>query len=164
MSFVADEVLEIAEQMERNGGRFYRAAAEKAPGRAREILLRLGEMEDRHRQIFREMRIALTPEEKVPPTTDPDNLAEKYLRSLISGKVFDYRGDPLKKLPAMDAAAEILKYAITLEKETIAFYLGIRDSMRRPADRERVDAVIEEEKAHVVELTDELDDLSGSKA
>ena len=45
--FNADEVFEMAEQIERNGGMFYRAAADKFPA-VRELLLKLAKWEDDH--------------------------------------------------------------------------------------------------------------------
>jgi rubrerythrin len=160
MTFIADEILEIAEFMERNGARFYRAAAQDASGAAKEFMLELAEMEDDHEKFFHEMREALTPEQKLPVTADPEDLGSKYLKSLIDGKVFDYRGDPLDKLKQCESLEEVLILAICLEKETIGYYLAVKDSVPGQEDRERIDRIIEEEKKHVVTLTDELNKLS----
>ena len=65
MTFIPDEVLEIAEFMERNGAKFYRTAAEDASGEIRNLLLSLAEMEEDHEKTFRGMRSALSPEEKI---------------------------------------------------------------------------------------------------
>jgi len=156
MSFIAEEVFEMAEQLERNGREFYRAAALGSEGDAVELFNRLADMEKRHEDIFHGMRNERTPEESIPSTADPDDLANKYLRSMVEGKIFHLAGDPKKKLSGFKSPEEILKYAISLEKEAIAFYVGIKDSMSREADRDRIDEIISEEKSHVVDLTEQL--------
>lgn len=58
--FRGREILEMAEQIERNGGRFYRKAAENLNDPAsRDLLLGLAEMEDEHLAIFAEMKEGL---------------------------------------------------------------------------------------------------------
>ena len=69
--FNADEVFEMAERIERNGGRFYRAAAEKFPA-VRELLLELAEMEDDHERTFANMRAELSTKETAQTVFDPD--------------------------------------------------------------------------------------------
>ena len=55
--FNADDVLAMAEQMEINGGKFYRTAAEATSDRAnKEFLLELAAMEDQHEKTFIAMR------------------------------------------------------------------------------------------------------------
>ena len=54
MPFNADEVFEMAEQIEVNGARFYRASADKFPA-LKELLLELAAMEDDHQKTFAAM-------------------------------------------------------------------------------------------------------------
>ncbi len=57
ITFNADEIFEMAEQIERNGARFYRdAAAQITDAENKEFLESLGEMEDTHLAIFSAMR------------------------------------------------------------------------------------------------------------
>ncbi len=51
MPFNADEVFEMAEQIERNGARFYRAAAKKIP-EVSQVFSDLAAMEDEHEKTF----------------------------------------------------------------------------------------------------------------
>ena len=63
--FNADDVLEIAEQLERNGGKFYRTAAESTSDTAnKEFLLELAAMEDQHEVTFKDIRAELSANEK----------------------------------------------------------------------------------------------------
>ena len=73
ITFNADEIFEMAGQIERNGARFYRKAAERADGECREMLLRLAAKEEDHERTFAAMRAELGPQQ--PTTFDPDNEA-----------------------------------------------------------------------------------------
>jgi len=159
MGFIADEVLEMAEQIERNGVKFYRAAAEGATGDVSGLFNRLAEMEERHGDTFHDMRAKLTPEETVPATADPDDLAGKYLRSMVEGKVFDVSFDPAEKLATLEGAEEVLSYAIALEHKAISFFGGLKDSMSADDDIEKLNAIIDEEKSHVIDLSAKLDEI-----
>ncbi|MCH7559530.1 MAG: rubrerythrin, partial [Planctomycetes bacterium] len=59
MPFNADEVFEMAEQIERNGAKFYRAAAKKFPELS-QVLSDLAVMEDEHEKTFAAMRAELS--------------------------------------------------------------------------------------------------------
>jgi rubrerythrin len=59
LQFNADEIFIMAEQIERNGALFYRAAA-KNNSSANDLLLSLAEMEDEHLVIFQQMHKAFS--------------------------------------------------------------------------------------------------------
>ena len=81
--FNADEVFEIAEQIERNGAKFYRSMAENITDTDnKNLLLNLAKMEDEHEQTFKNLRTELTTDEKALTTFDPEGESESYLKSL----------------------------------------------------------------------------------
>ena len=58
MAFNADEIFEMAEEVERNGSKFYREAAARAADlQIKNMFLGLAAMEDGHLRIFHEMFI-----------------------------------------------------------------------------------------------------------
>jgi rubrerythrin len=58
--FNADEVFEMAEQLERNGAKFYRDAAEGDVDQSnKQMLLDLSAMEEDHEKTFQSMRAEL---------------------------------------------------------------------------------------------------------
>jgi len=70
--FNADDVFEMAEQMERNGGKFYRTAADSTQDSAnKEFLLELAAMEDAHEETFKALRAEITGQEKASTVFDP---------------------------------------------------------------------------------------------
>ena len=158
MPFSADEVFEMAEQIERNGAKFYRAAAKKLPA-VRQVLLDLAAMEDEHEKTFAAMRVELSACQKEPPVFDPDGQAQAYLRVMADGHIFNIKADPAKLLAEQKSLQEVLKTAIGVERDSIAFYVGLKDAVSRKAGKDKVEAIIKEEMSHVVTLSQKLADL-----
>jgi len=151
IDFNADEVFEIAEQIERNGAKFYRTAAENVTDvDKRKILINLAEMEDKHEQTFKTMRSELSQDEKVVTTFDPEGESERYLRALADTRVF------YEKEIDTTSFEEILKAAIAAEKESIVFYLGMKAVVPAHLGKEKLDGIIKEEMGHISLLSKEL--------
>jgi rubrerythrin len=51
---------------------------------------------------------------------------------------------------------EVIRLAVALEKDTIVFYLGMRDLVPRRAGQAKLDDIIREEMQHIVVLTGQL--------
>jgi rubrerythrin len=154
LDFNADEVFEIAEQIERNGAKFYRTSAESiTDSEQKKLLLNLATMEDEHEQTFKTMRSELSRDEQVMTTFDPDGESEGYLKSLADTRVF-YEKD-------IDTTSfkEILKSAITAEKDSIVFYLGMKDVVPSHLGKDKLDGIIKEEMSHITLLSKKLLEL-----
>jgi rubrerythrin len=153
----ADEVFEMAEQIERNGGKFYRRAAElAAEASTGEMLLELAGMEDDHLSTFEEMRKGLSATEQKPMVFDPDDELNLYLRAMADQHVFDVSADPSALLSAGQATNEVLRIAIGLEKDSIVFYLGLKELVPERFGKERLDGIIQEEFGHIGTLSDKM--------
>ena len=113
-------------------------------------------MEDGHEKVFAAMRAGLSAKECFPASFDPDGEAALYLQGLADGKVFDVKADPSETLEGKETLTEILKIAIGLEKDSIVFYLALRDLVGEALGRGRIDDIIKEELGHVVMLSNEL--------
>ena len=149
--FNADDIFEIAEQLERNGAKFYRSAAGAVQSdRNRELLLKLAAMEDDHEKTFKKMRSELSAAEKTPTVFDPNDEAVLYLRALADTRVF------YEKQIDTSSMKEILKDAITAEKDSIVFYLGMREAVPGDLGGKRLDDIIKEEMGHIRLLSGEL--------
>ncbi|MCG6917880.1 MAG: ferritin family protein [Deltaproteobacteria bacterium] len=155
--FNADEILAMAEQIERNGARFYRRAAGlvKDPAVSR-LLEELAVWEDGHQKAFASMRHILKERESQPTTFDPEDETLLYLRAMADGHVFDVRIDPTDKLTGNESARDILQMAIGQEKDSIVFYLGIRDMVSEVMGKEKIDEIIREEMHHIGFLNKEI--------
>jgi len=154
IDFNADEVFEIAEQIERNGANFYRSVAEKvADSNKKQLLSDLAEMEDEHEQTFKNLRSELSQDEKTMTTFDPEDEAANYLRALAETRVF------YEKKIDTSSFEEILKTAITAEKDSIVFYLGMKDVVPAHLGKQKLDDIIKEEMGHIRLLSKELLEL-----
>ncbi len=149
--FTADDVFEMAEQLERNGAKFYRTAAENVSDPlAKEILIGLAAMEDEHEKTFASLRADLTEAEKTTTVFDPEDESALYLRALADTRVF------FEKKIDISSMKEILKAAIVAEKDSIVFYLGLKDFVPDQLGKNRLDTIIKEEMGHIRILSKEL--------
>lgn len=150
-NFSADDMFEIAEQLERNGAKFYRNAAENITDKeARELLIGLAQMEDEHEKTFAVLRSNLSNDEKKTTVFDPEGESVMYLRALADTKVF------FEKEINVSSMEEILKAAILAEKDSIVFYLGMKDLVPDKLGKEKMEAIIKEEMGHIRILSKEL--------
>ena len=157
ITFNADEVFEMAEQIERSGARFYREAATQALSRSlKDMFLRLAAMEDTHLRIFQEMRQALTDQEKGGTTFDPEGEASLYLQALADDRGFEGMKGRGEKLTGKESTRELLEIAIGAEKNSIAYYVGLRNLIPAGAGQDKVEAIIREEISHAAELRRQL--------
>ena len=158
MPFNVDEIFEMAEQIERNGAKFYRAAAKKIPA-AGQTLLELASMEDEHLKTFAAMRAQLSAKEREPLVFDPDGQAQVYLQVMANEHVFDIKTDAAEQLTVGETAWDILRTAIGFEKDSIVFYTGLKECVSRKAGKEKVEAIIAEEMGHISTITRMLEVL-----
>lgn len=157
LQFNADEILQIAEQIERNGSRYYRKAATgTADAQVKQVLGGLAVMEDRHERIFADLRKQLSDKEREDTVYDPQGETEAYLRALADGCVFDVDADPAEQLSGRETPEEIFTKAIQLEKDSIVFYLGIKDMVSENLGKKRIDDIIQEEMSHISTLSEQL--------
>ena len=157
--FNADEIFALAEKMEKNGAAYYRKAAgfleEDDP--SRRLLLGLADMEDRHLKTFIKMREEMSGSAWRAAEMGIEDEATLYLQAYVDGKVFNPEEDAAAELSESTSLEEILKMAIKMEQDSILFYLGMRDMVPENMGRDRVDAIINEEKSHVVGLSRDLE-------
>jgi len=161
VTFNADEVFEMAEQIERNGATFYRQAAEKVADQGmKDMFLSMASMEDGHLQTFQQMRRELGGQEKEPTSFDPYNEATLYLQTMADSKGSEGMKSPTEMLTGEESPKELLEIAIGAEKNSVLFYVGLKDLVAAQAGRDKVDGVIREEVKHVADLKRQLTALN----
>ncbi|MEA1901593.1 MAG: ferritin family protein, partial [Thermodesulfobacteriota bacterium] len=144
-NFNADEIFEMAEQIERNGASFYSKSAELiADPAAKKLLLDIAAMEDEHEKTFADLRAGLSEKEKVTTVFDPEGEISLYLRALADTRVFFE-----KKIDNTSSIKDIFKEAILAEKDSIVFYLGMKDMVPENLGKAKIDAIIKEEMNHI---------------
>ena len=152
--FNVDEVFQMAEQIERNGARFYRQMAETISDNSiRQLFLDFAEMEDQHEKVFTAMRADLPDKERGPTVFDPEGEAALYLRALADLRVFDHNAEgeftQSDELAGEEKMSNIFHSALHREKDSIVFYLGMKDLVPQNLGKDKIDAIIKEEMKHI---------------
>ena len=152
IKFNAEEVLEMAAQIEVNGAAFYRKAA-SFNEEGRELLTAMAEQEDQHIAMFKEMKANLPASDSQDTAFDPDNEAALYLKAMADANVFNLdNNDPDSKLDGTESLDEIIKEGLRAEKESIIFYTVLKDMVPANLGQEKIDAIIKEEVKHITWL------------
>jgi rubrerythrin len=147
------EVFEIAEQIERNGYSFYQKAADIAVDEsAKKFLLDLASMEMDHENLFIEMKKKFTAGEMESPF-DGDNIALSYLQAMVDGDVFINIKPSDNLLKGDETVAEIRKLAIEFEKNTVVYFLSLRNALTSEEDKMKIEKLVNEEIQHIAILT-----------
>lgn len=150
----AEEVFEIAIQIEKNGAAFYRKAAElQEDGSDKAFLEALAEMEDRHKATFEQMKLQVSDLEKTQTVFDPEEELSLYLNAMADSHGGEGNPDILDLFTGEETITEVITTAIDLEKESILFYIGLKDFVPPKYGREKITTIINEEKKHIVQLT-----------
>jgi rubrerythrin len=149
--FSAKDIFEMAKQIERNGVKFYQTAAVSVSDASeKELLLNLAKMEEQHEQTFVDLEAELSDTESAGTTFDPEDENALYLKALADTRVF------FEKDIDTSSLKEILKDAITAEKDSIVFYIGMKNLVPEKLGTTRIDQIINEEMGHIRLLSKEL--------
>jgi len=151
--FNANEVFNMAIRIEENGAAFYRKAADLQSDESNQDFLRkLAAMEDAHKVSFAEMQHSVTDAEKSNTVFDPNDELSLYLNAMAD--LHGGEGSPVAAdaLTGKETMEEIVTTAIGLEKESILFYLGLRDFVPPKLGRDKIDEIIKEERKHIAQL------------
>jgi rubrerythrin len=152
--FNADDIFEMAVKIEQNGAVFYRdAAGQVEEQKNKDFLLELARMEDDHGVVFSNLKKELTSREKMTTTFDPEDENILYLNAFADSKVF------FKKEKPDNNFKNILHCAIQTEKDSIVFYLGIKELVPEKYGRSKIDTIIKEEMGHIRLLAGKLAEL-----
>jgi rubrerythrin len=160
-NFNIDEVFEMAEQIERNGASFYRQMSGKSlDSSVQQLFLDLALIEEEHEKVFRSMRADLSDKEQLLTAFDPEGEAALYLRALADLRVFDREAEEdfslAEGLSEKQKIIKVLRGAIDREKESIIFYLGIKELVPETLGKNKMDGIIKEEMEHIRLLGDQF--------
>lgn len=151
--FNAAEIFKMAVKIEENGAAFYRRAAElQSDAGNKKLLTQLAVMEDGHKASFEKMSKDVTEAEKTAQVFDPTGESAQYLSAMAASHGGEGSPTAADALTGKETMEEILTTAIGLEKESILFYLGIKDLVPPKLGQKKVDDIIDEERKHVIQL------------
>lgn len=144
--FSVSEVIEQAVRTERHGNEFYLALAEqfKSDASLSNLFGKLAGAEVLHETRFRELHGQVQAEE--PEGWDD---VSEYMRAIVESEFFLGSDTALARMKNVRDVDEAIRQAIGFEKETIHYFLWVRDLVAR---KDLVDSIIEEEKTHILWL------------
>ena len=150
IGFNAFEVFEIAEKIERNGVSFYRKAAELFDEpQVRKMFLELVNWEAKHIEVFTDMRKQLSGQSQELKTFKPENNMVIDAQAMAGLAVFGIKPDPSDELTGSETVVDVLKKAIEKEKDSIVYYVGLKDFVSTRAGKHKIDDIISEEMRHI---------------
>lgn len=148
------EVLEIAEQIEHKGARFYLKSAELfGDPDLRDLYYRLANWKAKHEQIWARMKKRFAEKTGEFGTFDPDNYVLSNPEVMAGLTSFGTRQDFPGRLTGRETRKQILRDALRRTNEVIIFYQGLKDFARDPATEEVIDKIIREE-SRLIDLLD----------
>lgn len=151
--FNAAEVFEMAVSIEENGAAFYRKAAElQENADDKKFLDTLAKMEDRHKASFEEMMGDLSDTEKKQTVFDANEELSLYLKAMADAHGGEGDPEAAAALTGNETMEQIVATAIGLEKESILFYIGLKDLVPAKLGQEKIGRIIKEETQHVAQL------------
>ena len=149
--FTAEEILDMAIRIERNGEQIYRSAIAKAANPKMATLLGwMADEEKQHAQFFLEMK------EKIQPSVgDPvaDAFGHEILDKLMGNQSFSLEDVDFGKI---EEVKDLIAVFIEFEEDTILFYQMLESFIQDDGVRQELRRVIDEENRHIRKLKDFL--------
>lgn len=148
--FNAAEVIDLGIEKERQRRDFYAYVAEKFKDKdMKELFTRLRDWEETHIKKFTQIRDSLE-ESEVTETYEGEFLS--YLKATVDDILYK-QISPEWFSKNVSASLVAIKYGIGFEKDAILFFNELLRYMN-PNHEEKVQALIEEEKKHLLYLTE----------
>ncbi len=159
--FNAEEIFTFALKIENNGLSFYKkAAAQVTDKKVHNLLNTLAEVEHKHELVFKDLKENYRQKKQIE-IYDPEGEWELYLHSMAGGYIFDLSVNPEDVIKPGSTVKDILLYALGREKDSIVFYLGMKELVTDEDDREAINKIIDEEMRHVSFISRELKRIEG---
>jgi rubrerythrin len=155
--FSVFEILQIAEQVDHKGAKFYLKTAELfADPDLRDIYYRLATWKAKHEKIWARMRKRFSDKTGEFGTFDPDDYVLSNPQVMSGLTWFGTKQGRVDQLTGKENKRQILNDAIRRANEVIIFYQGLKDFARDPASRDTIDKIVREENRQIELLLAEL--------
>lgn len=144
----ADDVFSMAVRIEENGNQFYAGAAKNADDpKVKKLFEDLALMEEGHIMAFKDLRSRL-PLSSSDTIWDPEGLAESYLQATADTHIFTVEAASSRLKTAM-GPVEALDMALQFEKDSVAFFLGMKEILPDVSGKGEIDKLIMAEMDHI---------------
>jgi len=145
----ADDVFTMAVRIEENGNLFYSGAAKTAQDpQVKKLFEDLAIMEEGHIKAFRDLRSKLPASFATDMVWDPEGLAESYLQATADTHIFTLEAAS-SRIAAVKGPVEALDMALQFEKDSVAFFLGMKEILPDASGKDQIDKLIMAEMDHI---------------
>jgi len=150
--FLIEDIIDLAIQVEKNGEKVYRDAADRVSDpRLSSMLRRLADEEMKHAKWFDELRHTAS---KTAVDSKLEEMGKALLKEVLGDQSFSLKEANFSKI---DKIKDLIHIAIEFEKDTVLFYNLIRTFVQDREALHHLQAIIEEENQHVKCLQDLLE-------
>ena len=158
MNFNAQDILEIAIEIENKGRVFYLKAAEKVKDQdTKKLLLQLADWEKGHAVTFSDLLEKVNKQgEEIFNFQYGEEEVGKYLKVVADSKVFRTELSAGELLGAINGPADVLKLALQKEKDAVVYFVALKYYLLGEKYKDRVDKIIIEELNHIRFIQDKL--------
>ncbi|MEK6730625.1 MAG: ferritin family protein [Pseudomonadota bacterium] len=144
--FSIKEILQFAVEKEHESQELYQAlAAQVGNPDAKSLFKEFVIQEKKHEDLYKNMLANIDEYQHI---NDLDEYMS-YMHELINTS---HPESGTSSVAHMKCLSDILDYAVLREKESVLFYVGLRDYVSAPYQAQ-VDAIIKEEVQHIVQLS-----------
>jgi len=152
LMFSADEIVDIAVEIEKNGAAFYDEVVKSTQNQqVKDLAVYLREEEKKHIRAFEQLRAPLS---KYQPALESyPGEYEAYMKALAAERVFTGDITPKVLLEKASSDAEALLIAIGFEKDSILFFFEIRNFVPK-SELEAIEELINQERSHLRQLSE----------
>lgn len=149
--FTAEEILEMAIRIERNGEQTYREAIRQAANpKIAELLGWMADEEHQHADFFTRMKETMGPSADNPVA---DAFGHEILDKLLGNQNFSLEDVDFAKIEQVE---ELIGVFIEFEEDTVLFYQMLESFLQDDKARQELRRVIDEEQRHIQKLKDFL--------
>lgn len=144
--FSIREIIEQAVQTERIGAKFYDEMARRFQENKdiKALFETLSAKEVQHEMTFSRLK------EKVNEDIEGEDEFSEYLRAIVESAFFLGKDKSLTTMDEVRTVSDALAHALSFEKETLLYYVGLRDALE---EKDLLDMIIKEEKSHIAWLS-----------
>lgn len=151
-NFSVLEVTQMAINIEKQGYEFYMNVAKNATSeKAKAIFLLLAEQEKKHIDMFTNLSNVLKDMDSMDDSYLFDENVSLYIEALTDNEVF--KETQTGRVSNIISSKEAIKEGIQAEKNSILFYTEILNNTKATDVKSVLELLIEEEKKHVIDLT-----------
>ena len=146
----AEDVFTMAVRIEENGNAFYTGAMNKAKDEGlKKLFADLAAMEEGHITAFKVLRANIMETGSLTSMVwDPEGLAQAYLQATADTHIFTVEAAEAR-LQKLATANDALDVALQFEKDSVTFFVGMKELLPDAEGKSKIDALIQSEMDHI---------------